>query len=39
MLKIFLEASDNPNIFEDFVFMDKREKELRKTRETPQFHD
>jgi len=36
-MKIFLNAPETPNIFEDFSFMDKREKQLRRTRETPEF--
>jgi hypothetical protein len=29
--------SEKPNIFEDFAFMDKRELDLRQTRESMEF--
>ncbi len=37
-LRSFGQQPEKPNIFEDFKYMDKRELELRKVRETPQFH-
>ena len=37
MLNIFLAQPEQPNIFEDFAYMDKRELDLRQNRETMDF--
>ncbi len=38
ILDTFNKYKENPNIFEEFEYMDKRERKQRKLRETPEFH-
>jgi len=36
-LKTFMKQPEKPNIFQDFMYMDKREADLRKVRESWEF--